>query len=67
MTNDVENLILERLRRIDGRLDTIQGDIREIKERLGILEQQYASMSTRLDRLDQRVELIERRGALAEA
>jgi chromosome segregation ATPase len=68
MIGDVENLILERLRRIDGRLDTMQNDIRELKERMGHLERrqaelalQYATPSTRVDRIDLRLERIERR------
>jgi hypothetical protein len=35
--------------------------------RLGILESQYASLSNRLDRMDGRVERIERRLSLADA
>ena len=38
MTADIENLIFEGLRRIDGPLGLIQNDIREAKERLGHLE-----------------------------
>ncbi len=41
-------------------------DIREIKGRLGILENQYAHMSNRIDRLDARVERIEQRLELTE-
>jgi hypothetical protein len=74
MTGDVENLILERLRCIDGRLDTMQNDIRESKERMGHLERgqaglalQYATLSTRVDRIDLRLERIERRLDLADA
>ena len=74
MTGDVENLILERLSRIDGCLDTIQNDIRELKERMGHLERgqaelalQYATLSTRVDRIDLRLERMERRLDLADA
>ncbi len=42
-------------------------DLREIKTRVGILEQQYASMSNRIDRIEFRLERIERRLELAEA
>jgi predicted nuclease with TOPRIM domain len=68
MTADAENLILERLRRMDGRLDAVQSDVREIKERIGHLESgqaelqlQYATLSTRVDRIDTRLDRIERR------
>ena len=74
MTGDVENLILERLSRIDGCLDTIQNDIRESKERMGHLERgqaelalQYATLPTRVDRIDLRLERMERRLDLADA
>ena len=74
MTAEVENLILERLRRIDGRLDLVQNDMREVKERLGHLERgqaelhlQYATLSTRMDRMDARLDRIERRLDLADA
>ena len=71
---ETDNLILEHLRAIRGTLDRHSDDLREIKERLGILETgvgnlgaQYASLSTRLDRMDERVARIERRLDLAEA
>jgi predicted nucleic acid-binding Zn-ribbon protein len=60
---EIENLILY----VRNGLDGVREDMREVKTRLGILESQYASMSTRLDRLDARVERIERRLDLAQA
>jgi archaellum component FlaC len=62
-----ENIILEHLRAIRATQDRHSEDLREIKGRLGILEQQYASISTRLDRLDERVNRIEKRLDLVEA
>ena len=41
--------------------------MREVKSRLGILESQYANISNRMDRLDGRVERIERRLDLTDA
>jgi predicted nucleic acid-binding Zn-ribbon protein len=64
---EVENLILDHLRHMRGAIDGVREDMREVKTRLGILENQYASMSSRLDRLDARVERIERRLDLADA
>ena len=61
-----DNLVLEHLRHICGAVDALRDDMREVKDRLGILESQYASLSTRLDRLDGRVERIEQRLGLAE-
>jgi predicted nucleic acid-binding Zn-ribbon protein len=64
---EVENLILDHLCHMRSAIDGVREDMREVKTRLGILENQYASMSSRLDRLDARVERIERRLDLAEA
>lgn len=66
MSGEPENLVLRGLRRIAEQNDRILDEVREIKARLGILEQQYAVMSTRFDRLDLRVERIERRLDLVE-
>jgi predicted nucleic acid-binding Zn-ribbon protein len=67
LMTEVENLILDHLRHMRGGIDGLREDMREVKTRLGILENQYASMSSRLDRLDARVERIERRLDLADA
>jgi len=64
---DSENIVLEHLRHIRGAVDGLRDDMREVKGRLGILESQYASLSNRLDRVDGRIERIERRLSLAEA
>jgi predicted nucleic acid-binding Zn-ribbon protein len=53
--------ILEHLRAIRATQDRQSEDLREIKECLGVLESQYASLSNRLDRLDERVSRIEKR------
>ena len=62
-----DNLVLEHLRHIPSTVDGLREDMREVKGRLGILENQYASLSTRLDRMDGRVERIEQRLSLADA
>lgn len=67
MTENVENLILEHLRHLRGAFDNMRADILEIKERLGIMERQYASISSRVDRMDARLDHIERRLGLVEA
>lgn len=64
---EVENIVLEQLRHIRGAVDAVRDDIREIKQRLGILENQYASMSSRMDRMDGRIERIESRLNLTDA
>jgi predicted nucleic acid-binding Zn-ribbon protein len=60
-------IVLEHLRPIRGAVDGLREDMREVKNRLGILENQYASLSSRIDRLDARIERIEKCLDLAEA
>ncbi|WP_349358883.1 hypothetical protein [Stappia sp.] len=59
-------LLLETLKAIQGTLARHSDDLREIKTRLGILEAQYASLSTRVDRMDERLARVERRLGLVE-
>lgn len=56
-----ENVVLEHVGHIRGAIDGGRDEIREIKQRVGSLENQYANMSNRLDRMDVRIERIERR------
>lgn len=58
VTND---LIYETLKQIQGTLARHSDDLREIKERLGILEMQYASLSRRIDKIEERLDRVERR------
>jgi len=65
MAPETESLVLEHLRYMRGRLDVMADDIREIKTRVGlleqrfaILEQQYASISSRVDRIEGRLDRI---------
>ena len=60
-------LIYETLKAIQATLVRHGDDLREIKERLGILEMQYASLSRRVDKIEERVERIERRLDLQDA
>ena len=64
---ETDNIVLEHLRAIRSKVDRISEDMQEVKGRLGILEQQYASISIRLDRIDDRVFRIEKRLDLVEA
>ena len=68
MTDEPESLTLRYLRRIDAAIGALGEDMREVKTRLSILEQQvgllaqqYASLSSRIDRIEGRLERIERR------
>ena len=53
--------LLGSLTYIHEKLDRMSTDISEVKGRVGILEMQYASLSRRVDKLDERVERIEGR------
>ncbi|MCB1511737.1 MAG: hypothetical protein KDJ36_12615 [Hyphomicrobiaceae bacterium] len=64
---ETDNIVLEHLRAIRATVDRTAEDMQEVKSRLGILEHQYASLSSRLDRLDERVFRIEKRLSLVEA
>lgn len=67
MNDNVESPILERLRRIEDKLDTEIERGMETRERLGHLEEGIASISRRVDRIDSRLDRIERRFDLQEA
>jgi DNA repair exonuclease SbcCD ATPase subunit len=62
-----ENIVPVYLRRLSEQVDGLREDNREIKTRLGILEQQGASLSNRIDRIEMRLDRIERRLDLVEA
>ncbi|MCD2173787.1 hypothetical protein [Rhizobium sp. C4] len=62
-----DNLVLEHLRSIRSTVERLSDDMQELKGRLGVLEQQYAIISNRFDRLDDRVLRIEKRLDLVEA
>ena len=59
--NVTMELIFETLKAIQATQARHSEDLREIKERLGILEMQYASLSRRVDKIEERVGRIERR------
>lgn len=67
MAPETESLVLEHLHHIRGAVDALREDNREIKTGLGILEQQYASLSSRIDRIEGRLDRIEKRLELADA
>jgi predicted nucleic acid-binding Zn-ribbon protein len=62
-----DDIVLEHLRHVRGATDDARDDIREIKQRVGDLEDQYAARSNRLDRVDVRLERIDRRFDLSGA
>jgi len=61
MAEEPQNLLIAHLRYIRGAVDGLREDMHEVKTRLGLIEETCASLSRRLDRLDDRVDRIERR------
>lgn len=61
------DLVLEMLHAIRGDLADVKADLVELKQRVGLLEGQYASLSVRVDRIAGDVALIKRRLDLVEA
>jgi chromosome segregation ATPase len=73
VAENVENLVLEYLRRIDRKVDGLVEDVRDLKIRMSSVELRLSTMQTdiaridsRLDRLEIRVERIEKRLDLVE-
>ena len=74
MSDEPENIVLRYLRRLDERMESVQGEIRDMKSRLGSLEAQGSLLHTdivhvhqRLDRMDDRIMRIEKRLDLIDA
>jgi hypothetical protein len=67
MSQSTDNLVLEMLRAIRSTQEKQSHDLLEIKERIGFVEQQYASISRRVDRIDERLDRVDRRLGLIEA
>lgn len=61
MSDQPADLTLIMLRRLDEKLDRALFNLGEIKERIGLLEAQYASLSRRVDHIEGRLDRIERR------
>lgn len=66
MSDARADLMLDLLRAIRAEQAEIRPDLAEIKERLGIVESQYASLSRRVDRLGGDMEQVKRRLGLIE-
>ena len=81
MSDELENLVLVYLRRIDTQVDRVIEEIQDLKLRVSALEAgqarirqdiaelyaAYAGMQVRMDRMDQRLDRIERRLDLQDA
>ena len=67
MPDKVTNeLIYETLKRMQETLSLHTQYHLETKERLGFIEQQYSSISRRVDRIDERLDRVEKRLELVE-
>lgn len=74
MTDNIENLTLEMLRRIDNRLANMEGDIHDLKLRMSTVEDHLGTiivsiggLNHRMDRFDERLTRVERRLDLSDA
>ena len=56
-----DNLVLQYLRRIDGKVDRLIDDMQDVKIRLTGVEESLAGVQRRIGRLESRVDRIERR------
>ena len=67
MVDEPENVILSLLRRMDAKLDRVIDDVQDLKVRMTAVEEALVGVHRRLDRLEVRVERIERRLDLVDA
>ena len=72
MSDEPESILLISMRRLDAKMDALSEDVLDVKHRLTALEVQvanasstesshYASLATRLDRVEVRLDCVERR------
>ena len=68
MSEEMTNLVLEHLRHIRARVDEIDGDLKSLTNRFGVLEGHLAQthvseagQNSEIDRIKMRLERIERR------
>jgi predicted nuclease with TOPRIM domain len=66
MTDQPDNLVLQMLRRMDAKLDRVIDDVHDLKVRMSAVEEGLVGVHRRMDRLEVRVERIERRLDLVE-
>jgi hypothetical protein len=67
MADEPLNHTLELLRRMDAKLDRIIDDVGDLKVRVTSLEENYAAMNRRLDRMERDMHQVKRRLDLVEA
>ena len=67
MPGDADSLILEHLRVIRGSVERMEHDIKDLKFRVGQIEQTLVHHNSRFDRIEERLEHIEKRLGLVDA
>jgi archaellum component FlaC len=67
MTDEPDNVVLLLLRKIDQRTERMAEDLQDLKVRVTAVEEGLAGVNRRLDRLEVRVERIEKRLELSDA
>jgi len=67
MADEPSNHAVERLRRMEAKLDRIIDDVGHLKVRVTSLEGNYAAMNRRLDRMERDMHQVKRRLDLVEA
>ncbi|HMM93012.1 hypothetical protein [Bradyrhizobium sp.] len=61
MAVEPDNILLQHMRRFDEKLDRVVDEMLDVKVRSTAVEEGLAGINRRLDRLEMRVERIERR------
>ena len=67
MADEPDSIVLAILRKIDQRTERMAEDMQDLKVRVTSVEEGLAGVNRRLDRLDHRVERIEKRLELSDA
>ena len=66
MASEPDNIVLVMLRKIDERTERMADDLHDLKVRVTAVEEGLAGVNRRLDRLEGRVERIEKRLELSD-
>ena len=67
MADELDNIVLSILRKIDQRTERMAEDLQDLKVRVTSVEEGRAGVNRRLDLLGHRVERIEKRLELSDA
>jgi archaellum component FlaC len=67
MASEPDNIVLMMLRKIDQRTERMAEDLHDLKVRVTAVEEGLAGVNRRLDRLEVRMERVEKRLELSDA